>query len=279
MNIKRSPILFLTAIFIAVSPACSSVSEFTATATPEPTSTSVPTASLAPTSTPVPTRTPLPTASPTADPSEARLSTLPQAPAGFTWKLVDDLDVAFMMPDDWYFNRQHCPVMNVIGSFIVLAEDVGQACISREDPRKVSKYSTGQAVLMYDNIDDPDGLAEYILYILANTSDFGFFFIKNPNVQTTFEYSPELYTRDEHVTKKVIGIKEDKVDKTTIRHLRVEAEYPNETEGNRFKTIQYSTIPINNRVYLMIFETPSDLWDEILQKYDIVLWQLNILME
>jgi hypothetical protein len=64
MNIKRSPILFLTAIFIAVSPACSSVSEFTATATPEPTATSVPTASLAPTSTPVPTRTPLPTAPP-----------------------------------------------------------------------------------------------------------------------------------------------------------------------------------------------------------------------
>ncbi len=52
MNIKRSPILFLIAIFITVSLACSSVSEFTATATPEPPPTSTPA--------PPPTLTPTP---------------------------------------------------------------------------------------------------------------------------------------------------------------------------------------------------------------------------
>jgi hypothetical protein len=63
MNIKRSPILFLIAIFTTVSPACSSVSEFTATATPEPTATaaqpptSTPTLTLVP---PSPTPTPFP---------------------------------------------------------------------------------------------------------------------------------------------------------------------------------------------------------------------------
>lgn len=52
MNKLKSPFVFLVVIFFMVSLACSSVSEFTATATPEPTATSTPAPPPTPTSTP-----------------------------------------------------------------------------------------------------------------------------------------------------------------------------------------------------------------------------------
>jgi len=66
MNIKRPPVLFFIVMLATISLACASVTELSATATPEATATSLPTntATTAPTATKKPTSTPRPTETP-----------------------------------------------------------------------------------------------------------------------------------------------------------------------------------------------------------------------
>jgi hypothetical protein len=224
---------------------------------------------ISPTNIPVQTQTP----SPTNDPLTSYLPLLPKIPPGFTWKMVPDLDVIFSMPDGWFFNRQYCPVINFYETTFLPLTDIEQACISKENPLEVGKYSTGQAVVVYKNIQNSDEFAKYILYVLATSPNFGLLSrdTKENTLDFLTKFPPEIYIRDVHKTTKVVDSFDYKGATYITHHLRVEADYFNETGNNRSKIVQYSTSASKDKVYLMIFETPSADWAETMKDYSILL--------
>lgn len=247
--------------------------EPTQTLTPSPSLTST----ITPTKTPAPTKTP----SPTKDPLTDYLPMLPQIPSGFAWKMAADLDTIFLMPDGWFFNREYCPVINFYETTFLSFNDIGQACISRENPLEVGKYSTGQAVVMYQNIENADEFAKYILYVLATSPNFGL--LSADTIENTqdflIRFPPDIYIRDIHTTTRVIESFDYNTDTYVVHHLRVEADYHNEAGNNRSKIVQYSTVASKDKVSLMIFEAPAAEWDEIMRDYSLLLDYFIVLFQ
>ena len=257
----------LLAIMVLLLSSCSGVSLFQPTQTPTPTAT--------PTVTPTKTPTPFPTSTPTPDFLATYLPYLPDIPPGFEWQPAPDLKVILLMPDGWYFSREKCPIINFFDFTYIPRDEIGQVCISRESLEDVEKYSTGQAVLVYKNIEDPQTFATDILRYLL-TSDGGEMFIYNAD-QDMNEQGFMSDMLNIHKTTKVIKAWDYTTDKYTVHHLRVEAEYPYETEANRYKIVQYSTGVTKDAVFLMIFETPIDSWDEILADFGLLLDYMVVL--
>lgn len=243
------------------------------TATPLPSST----ATITPTNIPSPTRTP----APTKDPLTNYLPLLPQIPTGFTWKIAPDLDAILLMPDGWFFSREYCPVINFYETTILSLDDIGQVCISKENPLEVGKYTTGQAVVVYSNIENAEDFSRYILYVLATSPNFGLLFADTPEKAQDFliKFPPDIYIKDVHLTTKVIDSFDYKTDTYVVHHLRVEADYLNETGENKSKIVQYSALSVKDRVYLMIFETPSTEWDEAMKNYSLLLDYFIVLFQ
>jgi hypothetical protein len=239
----------------------------------EPTQTATPlpsfTPTITPTSTPAATRTP----APTTDPLTEYLPLLPQIPSGFTWKMAPDLDTILLMPDGWFFSREYCPVINFYETTFLSLEDIGQVCISKENPQEVGKYSTGQAVVVYSNIEYPEDFAKYILSVLATSPNFGL--LSADTVENTqdflIRFPPDIYIKDIHQTRNVVDSFDYATDQYVVHHLRVEADYHNETGNNKSKIVQYSTVASKDKVYLMIFEAPSAEWDEAMKSYSLLL--------
>jgi hypothetical protein len=175
------------------------------------------------------------------------------------------------MPDGWFFNREYCPVINFYETTFLSLNDIGQVCISKENPLEVGKYSTGQAVMVYKNIENSEEFAKYILYVLATSPNFGLLLEGNDTQELLSKFPPDVYMKDVHQTKNVIDSWEYKTDKYSVFHLRVEADYFNETGSNKSKIVQYSASSSKDRVYLMIFEAPSDEWDETMKDYSLLL--------
>ena len=74
--------------------------------------------------------------------------------------MAPDLDTIFLVPDGWFFDREYCPVINFYETTFLSLRDIGQACISKENPLEVGKYSTGQAVVLYKNVENADDFAK-----------------------------------------------------------------------------------------------------------------------
>lgn len=259
----NSKILFVLATLLISSCSGNNLFQPTQTATHTPTEIS--------TQTSKPTRTP----SPTKDPLAEYLPHLPQIPSGFEWRMAPDLNVVMLLPDGWFFSREKCPIVNFFGQAYIPKEEIEQVCISQENLEEVDKYSTGQAVLVYRNIDDPEIFATDILRYLM-TSDGGEMFIYDSDQDLDSQgLASDLLNI--HKTTEVIKAWDYGTDVYTVHHLRVEAEYPFETGSNKNKIIQYSTAVSKDTVFLMIFETPSDDWDETMENYGLVLDYLVIL--
>jgi hypothetical protein len=201
---------------------------------PQPTSTPM----LTSTATMQSTKTPVSTSIVTATPDLVAEYTamLPSIPPGFEWKVMPDLKLAVLIPDGWYFKEE----TRTDSSF------AGGVYVSQENIDNVGRYSIGQAVFMYpdENIDeDLEGFATGLLADLANAS----------------------------TTTKILDSWDYKADTYVVHHLRIEASYPYETEVNRNKTIQYSTLVFNDAVYLTIFESPTAHWEQVVKDYGILL--------
>ena len=201
---------------------------------PQPTSTLLPTSTETTESTKTPVS--IPTTTTTPDLLAEYTSLLPQIPSGFEWKVIPELKLAVLIPNGWHFKQETRTDLSLSGGIYV----------SKENIDDVGRYSTGQAVFMYPdkNIDeDLEGFATGILSDLANAS----------------------------TTSKILDSWDYKTDAYTAHHLRIETFYPNETEVNKNKIIQYSTIVSNNAVYLTIFECPSANWEQVVKDYGILL--------
>jgi hypothetical protein len=131
----------------------------------------------------------------------------------------------------------------------------------------------GQAALVYRKIEDAEEFSTYILSVLAHSPNFGL--LSADTAENTLEfleqYPFDIYMKDVHLTTRVLKAFDYTTDQYTAHHLRVEAEYLNETGDNRNKTVQYSTAALGSRVVLMIFEAPTVEWEQAMQDYSLLL--------
>ena len=219
--------------------ACSGLQMFQPTPTPTATPTLTPAPTLTPT--PLPTLTPLPL--PTRDEAVEILRLLPEKPQGFEWKIIADKKLAVLLPSGWFFKVESDKPQGVDGVYI-----------SKENIDETGRFSTGQSVLIYKNlkgVTDLDRFAKDLLIDLMHAP----------------------------TTKETLKAWDYKTDQYTVHHLRVRAEYPNESGPDKNKIVQYSTIPANNAVYLVVFESPEEIWEQTIQEFGIMLDYVVIISE
>jgi hypothetical protein len=264
--------LFFVLLTICLT-ACNGKGLFQPAETPTPTPTLTSTPTITPTVTLTPTITLTHRPLPTIDHLAQYLSLLPQIPEGYQWRMAADMDVIMLLPDGWFFSREFCPVMNVFGEVVVEISDVAQACISEQDPQQVGKYSVGQAAIVYSKIDDPEAFATHLLRTLSNSPNFGLVMASEPEKTKELleKFPPDIYMRDIHTPTKILKAWDYKTDQYTVHHLRIEAEYKNESGDNRNKIVQYSASLGRNQVILVITEAPANVWDEFMKKHSLVL--------
>jgi hypothetical protein len=189
--------------------------------TPTLTQTLTPTKTVTPTLTQ--TSTPIITATP--DLLAYYLPSLPPKPEGFEWKIAPSVGIAVLVPNNWYFKEETRTDLGLEG-FYVTKEN-----IDLED-----RFSTGFTLFVYKDFAD---LAE------------------------ADKYATDLLTYHVHLdtTKKILYAQDNAQNNITVHFLRIESEFPNETEVNRYKTIHYFTFAKDNKVYFTIFESPSAVWE------------------
>ena len=239
--------------------------------TPTSTPTNTPFPPALPTNTLIPTRTVVTyTPYPTQDPLKAYLSFLPELDEGYSWKLTEDMKVIQALPDGWFYSREHCPVLNFFGTTYISREEIQQVCISRENLQEVDKYTIGQSVLKFSDLEDATAFSTDVLAFLGLTEG-GDVFIYNAD-QDLDEQGYRSDVQNIHTTTNILESwnytgNADAV----IHHLRVNANYPYADKQNQYKTVQYSTLVINDDVYMIITETPIEEWNTFLENYGLVL--------
>lgn len=202
---------------------------------PMPTATPLPTTTSTPTVTP--TKTPVPTATitPTQDVEAYYYSLLPEIPAGFEWKIITEEKIAVVIPDGWFFKKETREELKLDGFYV-----------TRENIDEVGRFSTGLTVFIFKGFETE-----------AEAEQFAIDFLR---------LHMELET-----TKEVINAWDYEAGAAVVHHLRIKAEYPYETEVNRNKTVQYSTVTVNKQVYVSIFECPDEIAEEIFSDYGLLL--------
>lgn len=220
---KLNFIVFLILLLLA----CSSSNLFQPTATPIPT--------LTPTSTitPIPTETSTPVASSTPDTLASYLPYLPQKPEGFKWRIVPEVKVAVLIPDDWYFKLEDRAELGLKGFYV-----------TKENIDEVGRFSTGFTLFVYEDFVDDAEADKFSTDLLA-------------------------YTYNAETTKNVIGAWDNTQNDITTHFLRIEAEYPYETEVNRSKIVHYFTFAKDKKVYYTIFESPTNIWEMVFNEIGI----------
>lgn len=185
--------------------------------------------------TPELTSTPLPTLAPTLTPRYTRIPeapiveyNLPPAPRGFTWRVIPELLMDVLVPDGWYYALS---LQDDVDAFYVTKEPVDAG---------TGKYSTGMSVEITRKVKDVEGDAHEFLYNVT----YG------------------------ETTKKVVeSVQLNSKSKTiTVYSLMVESEFSDLDAGdpNRKKKMVCNAIADtrNNILYIMIFESPQEIWDE-----------------
>lgn len=218
MSSRNKTRFFITVSIFLI--ACSGTAIFQPTATPVPT--------LTPTSTitPIPTETSTPTISPTPDLLAYYLPILPSKPDGFEWKIVENIKVAVLIPEGWYFKEEKRTDLGLQGFYV-----------TKENIEDTGRFSTGLTNYIFKDFTNHEEAEKYAIDLISS-------FI---NLETT---------------KNVVDAWDYPTDKITAHHLRIEAEFSYETEINRYKTIHYITSAYENQVSLVILESPSSGWEE-----------------
>lgn len=118
--------------------------------------------------------------------------------------------------------------------------------MSKENIDVTGRFSTGMTIYVYKDFASSTAAREFADKLVAT----------NKGLETTQEVLKEW-------DRNTSGF--------TIHHLRIRAEYPNETGADRNKIVQYSTLPFRKTVYLIVFESPDALWEKTIEKYGLVL--------
>jgi hypothetical protein len=212
--------LFLFSVLTLLFVSCNSLAGDISTSTPKLTETPIPLPSFTPSPIPAITSTYTPTLP----------LNLPTIPNGFTWKIVEETQIGFPIPDGWFYKEEK---QGNTYAYFATKENI--------DGGKI--FSTGLTINIVkdENINAAEEAERYINGI-AN--------------------SP--------TTKKIIGNWHYSQADIVSFQIEVEAEFPQapNNDPNRNKTIHYTTAAKTdtNTLYLIIFESPTSIWNEEKEK-------------
>lgn len=216
---------FILSFFILASCSNRDTLQIAETITPLSTSfTNVPPATLIPTQSTTRTIDKTSTITPTLTIIEEYLPYLPEKPDGFEWKYSDSTRIFFVIPDGWY-HKLETRFSPIYEGFYVTKENIDDT----------GRFSTGFTVFMFPDFDSPEKSEEYVIDLLEMHS----------HLDTTQSYNAW----------------DTQGELALIHHLRIQAEFPYETESNKHKVIHYGIFSYEDRVYMYIFESPASEWD------------------
>lgn len=152
----------------------------------------------------------------------------------FEWRFVDRLRMAVLIPHNWVFTEEKRFLPSYEGFYVTLGQ-----------PDEVGKFSIGFTAFMYHGFEISEEADNYAKDLLNEII--------------------ELET-----TKNILDTWDEKTDLTTWHHLRIESEFLNETEENKYKIIHYGTFAYKDRVYLWKLESPAYVWDLVLNEYGVI---------
>jgi len=161
-------------------------------------------------------------------------SLVPQIPSGFEWKILPDKNLAVVIPDGWFFKEETRAELKLDGVYV-----------TKENIDEAGRFSTGLSILIFKDFASNNEASQFAQDLLA----------KQVNLETT---------------KEILKAWDYKSGSAIIHHLRIRAEFPEETEVNRKKIIRYSTSIAHNSVYWLVFESPESLWEETVKNYGLV---------
>lgn len=176
----------------------------------------------------------LPTITPTLNLENQYISSLQDFSPRFEWKFVDNLRMAVLIPNNWIFTeeKQFLPVYD--GFYVTQGNlDVN------------GRFLIGFTAFMYKGFTNPNDSENFAKQLLEKI-------------------------RELETTKNIIQDWDYKTDNTTEYHLRIEREFPEEIEENKYKIIHYMTFAYKDRVYLWSLESPAGIFDYVLNDYGII---------
>ena len=208
---------FLFLFFVALLISCNSLAGYPPTPIPNPSQT--------PTSISSPSITPSPIPAITSTPALELPPNLPEIPGDFTWKIIEETQIGFPIPDGWYYKEEKQG-----NTFAYFA--------TKENIDEVKIFSTGLSInIVKDDSVKADEYAEFFIDSIVNAD----------------------------TTKKIIGNWHYSKGNIVSFQAEIEAEFDNVSadDPNRNKTIHYSTVADTdtNTLYVIIFESPTSIWD------------------
>lgn len=206
----------------------------------------IPTETVLPTETPLPTNTALPTL--TAEPSLSPTTLPTHFPSP-----LPDLETA-PTGFSWKLIPEYKLAILVPDDWFLKQTDVfdvsiaGQVDISQKNFDENGKYSIGMAVTAFVS-DDPDLFTESLITDFANAN----------------------------TTTKIIDTWNSEINAHNVHHLKIQAFLPDETEPD--KTIQYSFIISDSWVHLVVFKSPTSIWEQVAGDFSIMLDYATVFSE
>ena len=162
---------------------------------------------------------------------------MPQAPEGFNWKYLPESSLAVLVPHDWYFKSES--QNQTTDAYFISLESINQE----------GSFKTGYSIFVVQ--DNSLNAAQF-----AN------------------EYAAGFSTRENVVASSDVSERQDG------NFLYYEFEYGIEETNTTYASIIHEFIAVNtgtNTLYLTIFESPKDQWDEAWQIGQVMIQQIQFL--
>jgi len=162
----------------------------------------------------------------------AEYLSLPEIPSGYKWKVLPESKLAVIIPDEWFFQEENFGIKEIY--------------ITKEKIDNYRKFSTGLRFQIFENFKDSSDAKRYSVDLLN-------------------------YYMDLDAEKEVLAAWDEQTNSYTAYHRIIKAGFPFNTHAREYETVQISTIQADNRVYLSIFQSPTELWEQNLKDYGILL--------
>jgi len=160
-----------------------------------------------------------------------------QAPEGFNWKFLPESSLAVLVPNDWYFKSES--QNQTMDAYFISLENINQA----------GSFKTGYSIFVVQ--DSNLNAAQYAK-----------------------EYAAGYSTRENVVDSSELSERQDG------NFLYYEFEYGIEETNTTYASIVHEFIAVNtetNTLYLTVFESPKDQWDEAWQIGQVIIEQIQFL--
>lgn len=163
---------------------------------------------------------------------------LPQIPKGFEWKILPQSNLAILIPNEWFFEQVNYGIDEIY--------------VTKEKIDHYRRFSTGLHIRVFTGFKDSNEAENFSSEIL--------------------DYYLNLDSE-----KEILEEWTDTINFYTVHYKRIKASFPFATNENEYKIIELSITQTGKSVYVFIFQSPIELWEQTINDYGILLDNIVIL--